>query len=96
MLRDLHVIRHPLMQHKLTLLRDKELSTRGFRQLTHEISALLAYEVMRDAPTRPVPENPAGAVGVNVALPTLPARDASDSPAREFAVAPGTMRTSPG
>jgi uracil phosphoribosyltransferase len=59
--RDLHVIQHPLVQHKLTLLRDKGLSTRGFRQLTHEISALLAYEVMRDAPTRPVEvETPLG------------------------------------
>src|SRR5688572_16440636 len=54
MARDLHVIEHPLVQHKLTLLRDKELSTRGFRSLTQEISALLAYEVMRDAPTRPI------------------------------------------
>lgn len=59
--RDLHVIRHPLVQHKLTLLRDKALSTRGFRSLTQEISALLAYEVMRDAPTRPVQvETPMG------------------------------------
>jgi uracil phosphoribosyltransferase len=61
MVRDLHVIQHPLVQHKLTLLRDKNLSTRGFRQLTHEISALLAYEVMRDAPTRTVEvETPLG------------------------------------
>jgi uracil phosphoribosyltransferase len=50
----LHVLDHPLVQHKLTLLRDKELSTRGFRALTHEISALLAYEIMRDAPLKPV------------------------------------------
>src|ERR1700742_1778426 len=51
---ELHVIDHPLVQHKLTLLRDKQLSTRGFRALTQEIGALLAYEVMRDVPTRPV------------------------------------------
>lgn len=58
---NLHVITHPLVQHKLTLLRDKSLSTRGFRSLTQEISALLAYEVMRDAPTRPVSvETPLG------------------------------------
>jgi uracil phosphoribosyltransferase len=62
MARDLNVIQHPLVQHKLTLLRDKQLSTRGFRGLTQEISALLAYEVMRDAPTRPVQvETPLGA-----------------------------------
>jgi len=54
MARVLHVLNHPLVQHKLTLLRDKGLSTRGFRSLTNEISALLAYEVMRDAPTRAV------------------------------------------
>jgi uracil phosphoribosyltransferase len=58
---DLHVIDHPLVQHKLTLLRDKQLSTRGFRALTQEIGALLAYEIMRDAPLRPVTvETPLG------------------------------------
>lgn len=58
---ELHVIDHPLVQHKLTLLRDKELSTRGFRQLTQEIGALLAYEIMRDAPLKQVTvETPLG------------------------------------
>ena len=52
--RELYVIEHPLVQHKLTLLRDKEVSTRGFRELTHEIGALVAYELMRTAPTRAV------------------------------------------
>jgi uracil phosphoribosyltransferase len=61
MARHLHVIDHPLVQHKLTLLRNKELSTRGFRQLTHEIGALLAYEIMRDAPVKAVTvETPLG------------------------------------
>jgi len=61
MSREIHVLSHPLVQHKLTLLRDKHLSTRGFRALTQEIGALLAYEVMRDAPTRPVEiETPLG------------------------------------
>jgi uracil phosphoribosyltransferase len=54
MARELHLLDHPLVQHKLTLLRDKEVSTRGFRALTLEIGALLAYEIMRDAPTRAV------------------------------------------
>jgi uracil phosphoribosyltransferase len=59
--RDLHVLDHPLVQHKLTLLRSKELSTRGFRMLTNEIGALLAYEIMRDAPTHPIEvETPLG------------------------------------
>src|SRR6201991_2621759 len=61
MARDLNVISHPLVQHKLTLLRNKELSTRGFRLLTQEIGALLAYEIMRDAPVKPVTvETPLG------------------------------------
>jgi uracil phosphoribosyltransferase len=61
MARDLHVIDHPLVQHKLTLLRDKRLSSRGFRELTQEIGALLAYEIMRDAPTKEVEvETPLG------------------------------------
>jgi uracil phosphoribosyltransferase len=58
---NVHVIDHPLAQHKLTLLRAKNLSTRGFRELTQEIGALLAYELMRDAPTRAVEvETPLG------------------------------------
>lgn len=57
----LHVLSHPLLQHKLTLLRDKTLSTRGFRGLAHEIGALVAYEIMREAKTRPVEvETPLG------------------------------------
>lgn len=42
------VLRHPLVQHKLSLLRDKETSTNSFRRLAREISLLLAYEVTRD------------------------------------------------
>ncbi len=48
--RQLHVIRHPLVQHKLTLMRRKETSTTNFRALLSEISMLLAYEVTRDFP----------------------------------------------
>ncbi len=39
---------HPLVQHKLALMRDKTTSTKGFRQLTREIATLLCYEVTRD------------------------------------------------
>ena len=42
------VINHPLVQHKLTLMRRKETSTAGFRRLLREISTLLCYEVTRD------------------------------------------------
>lgn len=45
-----HVIDHPLVQHKLSLMRSKETSTSTFRNLLREISMLLAYEVCRDLP----------------------------------------------
>ena len=44
------VVDHPLVQHKLTLMRDKTTSTKGFRQLLTEIATLLCYEVTRDLP----------------------------------------------
>ncbi len=44
------VVDHPLVQHKLTLMRRKEQPSATFRQLLREISTLLAYEVMRDLP----------------------------------------------
>jgi len=47
-----HVIEHPLVQHKLSLMRSKETSTSTFRNLLREISMLLGYEVCRDLPTR--------------------------------------------
>lgn len=46
----LTVVTHPLVQHKLSLMRDKDTSTSKFRQLLREISMLLAYEVTRDLP----------------------------------------------
>ena len=49
-----HVIDHPLVQHKLTLMREKDTSTSSFRSLLREISMLLAYEVCRDLPTTTV------------------------------------------
>ena len=45
-----NVVDHPLVQHKLTLMRDKTVSTKGFRQLMNEIGMLLCYEVTRDLP----------------------------------------------
>ena len=48
MLDHLTVVTHPLVQHKLTLMRDKNTSTAGFRRLLREISLLLAYEVTRN------------------------------------------------
>ncbi len=45
------VVDHPLVQHKLTIMRRRETSTLGFRRLLGEIGMLLAYEVVRDVPT---------------------------------------------
>jgi uracil phosphoribosyltransferase len=46
----LTIVDHPLVQHKLTLMREADTSTKSFRQLLREISLLLAYEVTRDLP----------------------------------------------
>ena len=48
------VVDHPLVQHKLTLMRDKDRTTKGFRQLLNEIGMLLCYEVTRDLPLETV------------------------------------------
>lgn len=48
MLDHLTVVKHPLVQHKLSLMRDKDTSTASFRRLLREISLLLAYEVTRE------------------------------------------------
>jgi uracil phosphoribosyltransferase len=49
-----HLIDHPLVQHKLTLMRRKDASTSSFRTLLNELSMLMAYEVTRDMPTQDV------------------------------------------
>ena len=46
----LHVVDHPLVAHKLTILRDKDTSTKDFRDLVSEIGMLLTYEATRDLP----------------------------------------------
>ncbi len=45
-----HVIDHPLIQHKLTMIRDKETGPKDFRELVNEVALLMAYEVTRDMP----------------------------------------------
>ncbi len=54
MSREVHIIDHPLVQHKLTLMRKKDTSTKSFRELVHEVSALLAYELTRDMPMQEI------------------------------------------
>ncbi|MFI4887294.1 MAG: uracil phosphoribosyltransferase [Burkholderiales bacterium] len=51
---EVRVLDHPLIQHKLTLMRRKETSTTSFRRLVHETGALMAYEVTRDMPMHEV------------------------------------------
>jgi uracil phosphoribosyltransferase len=51
---EVHLLDHPLIQHKLTLMRRKETSTTNFRRLLNEIGSLMAYEVTRDMPMNEV------------------------------------------
>ena len=51
---NVHVINHPLVQHKLTLMRRKDASTNSFRRLLNELSSLMAYEVTRDMPMQDI------------------------------------------
>ncbi|HEY6209022.1 MAG TPA: uracil phosphoribosyltransferase [Gemmatimonadales bacterium] len=51
---NLSVLAHPLIQHKLTILRDRSTATRDFKQLVNEIAMLMAYEVTKDLPVEAV------------------------------------------
>ena len=51
---NINIIDHPLVQHKLTIMRKKETSTNGFRRLLNELSMLMAYEATRDMATQEV------------------------------------------
>ena len=48
----LHIIDHPLVQHKLSLMRDKSASTKKFKELLKEISMFMGYEITRDFPLK--------------------------------------------
>ena len=49
-----HIVDHPLVQHKLTLMRQKETGTKDFRELLEEIAMLMAYEITRELPLEDV------------------------------------------
>ena len=49
-----HILNHPLIQHKLTILRSKDTSVKEFRELVQEISSLMCYEATRNLPTQEV------------------------------------------
>ena len=50
----LHIVDHPLIQHKLTIMRDKNTSSKDFRELLNEIAMLMGYEITRDLPLEDV------------------------------------------
>lgn len=51
---EVHIIDHPLVQHKLSVLRDKNTTTQEFRNLIREVSTLMGYEILRDLPMEEV------------------------------------------
>ena len=51
---NVHVLEHPLIQHKLSVLRNKNTSVKEFRELVNEISGLMCYEATRNLPTEDV------------------------------------------
>lgn len=51
---NVHVLNHPLIQHKLTLMRQKDTGSKDFRQLLDEIAMLMGYEVTRDLPLQDI------------------------------------------
>ena len=62
MRKNVHLIEHPLIQHKLTLMREKSTSTKEFRELVKEVSALMVYEISRNMKLKEIDiETPIGA-----------------------------------
>ncbi|HNR64981.1 MAG TPA: uracil phosphoribosyltransferase [Atribacterota bacterium] len=53
-MKDVMVLNHPLIQHKLTLLRNKETEVKDFREIVEELSILMAYEATRDIPLKDI------------------------------------------
>lgn len=51
---EIHIINHPMIQHKLTIMREKETGSKDFRELLKEISLLMGYEITRDLPLEEV------------------------------------------
>ena len=51
---NIHILNHPLLQHKLSILRDEHTGTNEFRKVVSEIASLMTYEATRDLPTRDV------------------------------------------
>ena len=54
MMEKVHVLNHPLLQHKLSILRNKDTGVKEFREIVGEIAALMCYEATRDLPTEEI------------------------------------------
>ena len=64
---ELHILNHPLIQHKLSILRDKNTGVKEFREVVGEISALMCYEATRNLPTKEIEvETPVAVAKVRV------------------------------
>ena len=50
----LYVFDHPLIQHKITYIRDKNTGTKDFRELVDEVASLMAFEITRDLPLKDI------------------------------------------
>ena len=81
---NVHVLDHPLIQHKLAILRNKKTSVKEFRELVGEIAGLMCYEATRNLPTREVEVQ----TPVATAKCRMPRRTASTSPARSWPSSP--------
>ena len=68
---NVHVFDHPLIQHKLSILRDKNTSVKEFRELVSEIAMLMCFEATRDLPLEEVEiETPVAVSYTHLTLPT--------------------------
>ena len=55
---NVYIMDHPLIKHKISMLRDKNTGTNEFRKLVEEIGILMGYEALRDLPTEEVEDTP--------------------------------------
>ena len=81
---ELHVFDHPLIQHKLSILRDKNTSVKEFRELVGEIAMLMCYEATRDLPLEEV----------EIETPVATAHGEASSPARSWPSCPSSAPVS--
>ena len=52
--KNVHILDHPLIRHKLAIIRDKNTNTKQFREIVGELATLMAYESFKDVPTQEI------------------------------------------